>query len=99
MMVTILMATFNGAEYLTEQLHSIITQSYTDWELIIRDDCSSDLTVAIIEKYVRADSRIKLLPLAGKHGSATTNFSVLFDYARGLDTPYVMFADQELKDS
>jgi glycosyltransferase involved in cell wall biosynthesis len=95
MMVTILMATFNGAEYLTEQLHSIIAQSYTDWELIIRDDCSSDLTVAIIEKYVQADSRIKLLPLAGKHGSATTNFSVLFDYARSLGTPYVMFADQD----
>lgn len=95
MMVTILMATFNGAEYLADQLDSILAQSFQDWELIIRDDCSSDRTVAIIEKYVEADSRIKFLPLAGNHGSVTINFSVLFDYARTLNTPYVMFSDQD----
>lgn len=95
MMVTILMATFNGAKYLTEQLDSIIAQSYAHWELIIRDDLSSDNTLSIIQKYVDADPRIKLLPSDGKHGSATINFSVLFDHAGTLDTPYVMFADQD----
>ena len=89
------MATFNGAKYLTEQLDSILAQSYHDWELIIRDDLSSDDTLAIVQKYVEADRRIRLLSAAGKHGSATINFSVLFDYARTLSTPYVMFADQD----
>ncbi len=95
MMVTILMATFNGSKFIAEQLDSILAQTYTDWELIIRDDLSTDDTVSIIQKYVQADSRIKLLSLDGKHGSATVNFSVLFDYAYTLRTPYVMFADQD----
>ena len=89
------MATFNGAAYLTEQLDSILAQSYTDWTLMIRDDRSTDHTVSIIERYVQADPRIKFLPLPGKHGSATINFSVLFDYALTLDSAYVMFADQD----
>lgn len=95
MMVTILMATFNGSKFIAEQLDSILAQTYTNWELIIRDDLSTDDTVAILQKYVQADSRIRLLSLDGKHGSATVNFSVLFDYAYTLRTPYVMFADQD----
>lgn len=95
MMVTILMATFNGSKYIAEQLDSILAQTYQNWELIIRDDLSTDNTVSIIQGYVEADSRIKLLTLEGKHGSATMNFSVLFDYAAKLSTPYVMFADQD----
>jgi len=95
MMVTILMATFNGAKYISEQLDSILAQTYTDWELIIRDDLSTDQTLSIIWKYVEADSRIKLLPSTGPHGSAVQNFSMLFDYAVTLSTPYIMFADQD----
>jgi rhamnosyltransferase len=95
MMVTILMATFNGSTFIAEQLDSILAQSHQDWELLIRDDLSTDGTVSIIQKYVEADSRIKLLSLDGEHGSATINFSVLFDYAYTLRTPYVMFSDQD----
>jgi rhamnosyltransferase len=94
-MVTILMATFNGSAYLAEQLDSILAQTCSEWELIIRDDLSTDDTISIIQKYVELDSRIKLLTLEGKHGSATVNFSALFDYAYTLSTPYVMFADQD----
>jgi glycosyltransferase involved in cell wall biosynthesis len=95
MMVTILMATFNGEKYLSEQLDSILAQTYQDWELVIRDDLSTDNTVSIIHQYVEADSRIKLLSTKGPHGSAAVNFSMLFDYACKLSSPYVMFADQD----
>jgi rhamnosyltransferase len=95
MTVTILMATFNGAKYIEEQLDSILAQTHQNWELIIRDDLSTDQTPAIIQKYATSDSRIKVLSGNGKHGSATLNFSMLFDYAYKFRTPYVMFADQD----
>lgn len=95
MMVTILMATFNGSKYIREQLDSILAQTYQDWELIIRDDLSTDNTLAIVQMYADADSRIKLLSSTGNHGSATLNFSVLFDHAYKHPSPYVMFADQD----
>ena len=47
------MATYNGAEYVVEQLESIRTQSMPVDEVIIHDDRSTDDTVAIVEKYIR----------------------------------------------
>jgi len=95
MTVTILMATFNGAKYVEAQLDSILAQTHQDWALIIRDDLSTDQTPSIIQKYAEAESRIKVLSDNGQHGSATLNFSALFDYAYKHPAPYVMFADQD----
>ena len=95
MRVTILMATYNGAAFIEQQINSILEQSYQDWELIIRDDRSTDRTVEIIKTYVKKDRRIKLLELPGKHGSAVLNFSALFAYAVKIDAAYVMFSDQD----
>ncbi len=50
-LISIVMATYNGAKYLEEQLDSIYAQTYTNFELIVVDDVSSDETVSILEKY------------------------------------------------
>ena len=50
---SVAMATYNGAEYVVEQLESIRTQSMPVDEVIIHDDRSTDDTVAIVEKYIR----------------------------------------------
>ncbi len=94
--VTILMATYNGARFLDEQIKSIQAQTFTNWELIIRDDNSSDETLAIINSFITADSRIKLITNGTLHGSACINFSNLFDwvYTSG-DKNYIMFTDQD----
>jgi len=47
-MIDILMATYNGERFLRPQLDSILQQSDQDWQLLIRDDCSTDSTVQII---------------------------------------------------
>ncbi|WP_316844688.1 glycosyltransferase family 2 protein [Pedobacter psychrodurus] len=93
--ITILMATYNGSAFLSEQLESIISQTYTNWELYIRDDQSTDQTRNLLEKYAAKDSRIKILELEGGHGSPVLNFGTLFNYigVRGID--YMMFADQD----
>jgi len=60
MKVSIMMCAYNAASYLAQAIDSIIAQSYTNWELIIGNDCSTDDTVAIIKQYL-GDSRIKLV--------------------------------------
>ena len=50
--VAVLMSTYNGETYLEEQINSILKQKNIDVELIIRDDGSTDNTVAIIEEYM-----------------------------------------------
>lgn len=54
------MTTYNGEKYLCEQLDSILSQTYKDFELIICDDCSKDKTSEILNKYEQKDSRIKV---------------------------------------
>jgi rhamnosyltransferase len=95
MMITVLMATYNGADFIREQLDSILAQTHSDWELLIRDDLSMDGTLDIVKAYAAKDSRIKLLVLPGAHGSSVVNFSVLFDYAYAEGSAYIMFADQD----
>ena len=58
-MVSIALATYNGEQYLKEQLDSILEQSYTDIEIIACDDCSTDSTPKILEEYQKKDSRFK----------------------------------------
>ena len=51
--VDILLATYNGAQFLTEQLDSILNQSFKDFRLIISDDNSTDNTRKILELTLR----------------------------------------------
>ena len=48
--IDILMATYNGEKYLSEQIDSIVGQTYQNWNLLIRDDNSSDGTLQILKK-------------------------------------------------
>ncbi len=61
MKVNILMSTYNGQQFLAEQIRSIQEQSYTDWTLFIRDDGSSDNTKEILKDFERQDSRIHII--------------------------------------
>ena len=59
--IDILMATYNGEKYLAEQIDSIISQTYKNWNLLIRDDGSSDSTFKILLEYEKKDDRIKIV--------------------------------------
>lgn len=89
--VSIIMPSYNSAQYIAESIESIIAQSYTDWELIICDDASSDNTVEIIEKFIPQDNRIKLLRLLSNQGAAVARNRAL-DYAVGR---YIAFCDSD----
>lgn len=57
--ISIIMAVYNGAKYLRVAIDSVLQQSFTEFELIIVDDCSTDSTPTIISSY--KDKRIKYL--------------------------------------
>lgn len=58
--IDILMATYNGEKFLDAQIKSILDQTYSNFNLIISDDCSKDGTRKILEKYAEKDKRITL---------------------------------------
>lgn len=59
--VSIILPTYNGERYLKQSVDSIINQTFTDWELIIVNDCSKDRTANIVDDYVEKDERIKVI--------------------------------------
>lgn len=59
MKISIITASYNYAQYISECIESVIAQTYSDWELIVVDDGSSDNSVEIIKSYCKKDSRIK----------------------------------------
>jgi len=58
--IDILLATYNGEKYLKEQIDSILSQTYSNFRLIISDDCSKDGTREILKEYEEKDNRIKV---------------------------------------
>ena len=58
--IDILMATYNGEKYLRMQIDSILKQKYSNFRLIISDDCSTDKTMDILKEYEKKDKRIKI---------------------------------------
>ncbi len=91
--ISICMATYNGEQFLRQQMESIIAQSNQDWQLLIRDDGSDDNTVRIVEDYAgRLPGRISLVADNGSRLGASLNFGKLLEYA---DTEYIMFSDQD----
>lgn len=58
-LVSIVLPIYNGEKYMRESIESVINQTYTNWELLILDDCSVDNTAKIAREYVSRDQRIK----------------------------------------
>ncbi|QIZ10387.1 glycosyltransferase family 2 protein [Priestia megaterium] len=68
--VSIITPTYNASKFITETIHSVKEQTFTNWEMIIVDDCSSDNTVDIVKQEMVHDSRIKLFELKENSGPA-----------------------------
>jgi cellulose synthase/poly-beta-1,6-N-acetylglucosamine synthase-like glycosyltransferase len=69
--VSVVLPIFNGAPYLPQAIESILTQSYTDFELIAIDDGSVDDSLRIVRQY--GDERIRVISQANKGLPATLN--------------------------
>jgi teichuronic acid biosynthesis glycosyltransferase TuaG len=81
--VSIVMPAYNSSAFLTESIQSVINQTYTNWELIIIDDCSKDNSVEIIKSFCLKDNRIKLLETKHNSGSPTLPRNIGIETAEG----------------
>ncbi|CUI16819.1 Glycosyl transferase family 2 protein [Candidatus Protochlamydia naegleriophila] len=94
MSIDILLATYQGAAFLEEQLSSIFEQTHSDFHLWIRDDCSSDQTRPLIEHWANLyPEKITVLP-SDKNVGIAQNFSELLKASKA---SYICFADQDDK--
>lgn len=57
-LISIVLPVYNGAKFLRESIDSVLAQTYTNWELLIVDDCSGDETPDIAQEYAQKDGRI-----------------------------------------
>lgn len=57
--ISVIMPVYNGAQLISRSIESVINQDFTDWELLIMDDGSTDKTREIVDLYVKKDERIK----------------------------------------
>ncbi|WP_022846901.1 glycosyltransferase family 2 protein [Desulfurobacterium sp. TC5-1] len=94
--VAILMATYNGEQFLAQQLNSILTQTYKNWVLLVHDDGSEDGTVDILEEYsIKYPEKVIFINDGLKLGNAKDNFSHLIGIALEKDFEYFFFCDQD----
>lgn len=89
--VSIVMCTYNGEQYIQEQLDSILAQTYPLYEIIIQDDGSTDSTWQILQQYQSQYPIIRLSQNTGKHGVNSNFFSAL----RLATGDYIAISDQD----
>lgn len=90
--VAIIMTTYNGEKYVEEQIKSILSSSYQDFELYIFDDGSKDSTISILERY-KADYPDKINFVRN-----SMNYGVTMNFIQALGkmtADYIMFCDQD----
>ena len=92
-MIDIVMATYNGEMFIRDQLDSILSQTFTDWRLMVSDDCSTDRTINIVREYQELyPEKILLIENKEPSGSAQNNFYRALKYATA---DYIMLSDQD----
>lgn len=69
-LVSIIVPVYNSEKFINDTIRTVQEQTYGNWELILVNDCSTDNSVSIIEKYVKEDNRIKLINLECNSGAA-----------------------------
>ncbi|MGO2764372.1 MAG: glycosyltransferase family 2 protein [Pseudolactococcus laudensis] len=93
MKINIVMSTYNGEQFLAEQIDSIQQQKFKDWQLLIRDDGSSDQTPEIIKSFVAQDPRIVFINEHDRENlGVIKNFFTLIKHDKA---DYYFFSDQD----
>ncbi len=89
--ISVALTTYNGQDYIKEQLYSIINQSLSPYEIIICDDNSTDETLTIVETIAKSHTQIKIYP-----NKANLGINLNFQKAISLCTgDYIALSDQD----
>ena len=91
--VIIVLSTYNAQEYLAEQLESLFQQTYPNIEIVIRDDGSTDQTVAMVARYCEEHENLTFYQ--GENVGAAASFFDLMKNVRNREFAYCAFCDQD----
>lgn len=90
-LVSIITPTYNCGKFIAETIESVLKQTYCNWEMIIVDDCSTDNTKEIVEKYAHNDLRIKYHCLEQNSGAAVARTEAM----RLANGSFIAFLDSD----
>ena len=90
-LVSIIMPSYNAARFIGESINSVLLQTYSNWELLIVDDCSKDNSVEVVRKFANIDKRVVLFSLEKNVGAAAAR-NVAIEHAQG---QYLAFLDSD----
>lgn len=90
-LISIIIPTYNCGKFIEETIESVLKQSYPHFEMIIVDDCSTDTTKEIVERYALQDNRIKYHLLEENSGAAMARTKAM-ELAAG---KYMAFLDSD----
>ena len=90
-LVSIITPVYNSEKFLEDTIKSIENQTYTNWEWILIDDCSTDKSVEVIKKYANKNPKIRLIKLKENSGAAIARNTGI-DNAKG---KYIAFLDSD----
>lgn len=76
-LVSIITPIYNCEKYIEETMNCVLNQTYSNWEMIMVDDCSPDNSSNIIKKYVKKDERFKYIKLKENSGAAIARNTAL----------------------
>lgn len=91
-LVSIVTPCYNAERYIADTIASVQAQTYTKWEMMVVDDCSTDNSAEVIKRLAREDSRIKYFKTDKPSGSPTKPRNIALDKARG---EYIAFLDAD----
>ncbi|WP_177161705.1 glycosyltransferase family 2 protein [uncultured Fusobacterium sp.] len=90
-LVSIITPLYNSEKFIAETIVSVLAQTYTNWEMLIVNDCSKDNGASIVEKYSKKDKRIKLFNNKKNMGvSFTRNKAINLSQGK-----YIAFLDSD----
>lgn len=89
-MFSIIIPAYNNEKYVGKCIESVLSQTFTDFELIVVNDGSTDKTYEIIKKYALKDSRIRVIDK--KNGGVSSARNIALDNATG---KYLLFLDSD----
>lgn len=92
--VGIILCTFNGAQYLNEQLSSIVAQKYKNWRLFVSDDGSKDQTMELLYAFRNRYGEDKVVIFEGPKQGPAKNFLSLVNFVHE-QCEYFAFCDQD----
>lgn len=90
-LVSIITPSYNCSKTIVKTIKSVISQSFSDWEMIIVDDNSNDSSCLIIQSFIEQDSRIKLIKQSWNAGPAIVR-NIAIEHAQGR---FIAFLDSD----